>query len=203
MGDGHFQQFSDDLQDDPFDASIMRGYWLAKYPITQAHWESLMPSNPSLFRSQESPVDQVSWFEAIEFIDRLNSVLRDSRPLGHVFGLPYEIQWEYACVANTTTRFNTGDTEDDLDRAGWYLENSARTSHDVGAKSPNNWGFHDMHGNVYEWCQDWAGDYPREATADWQGPAVGTDRILRGGSWATSIVAVYRPFGLALSVCSG
>jgi formylglycine-generating enzyme required for sulfatase activity len=99
--------------------------------------------------------------------------------------LPSEAQWEYACRAGATTRYYTGDTENDLDRAGWYDQNSGGTLHPVGAKEPNAFGLYDMHGNVFEWCGDWyESDYyaqsPKENPA---GPESGSYRVLRGGSW--------------------
>jgi formylglycine-generating enzyme required for sulfatase activity len=101
--------------------------------------------------------------------------------------LPTDAEWEHACRAGTNTTYYTGDSEADLDRAGWYDrwydKNSKDTTHPVGQKTPNAWGVHDMHGNVFEWCADWCENYGAEAVTDPQGPTQCADRVLRGGSW--------------------
>ena len=110
------------------------------------------------------------------------------------YRLPTEAQWEYACRAGTTTSFNDGTDHREslaldsvspaLDRIAWHYGNSNRMTHEVGKKVPNSWGLYDMHGNVQEWCWDWMGEYPHEPQRDPLGPASGSDRMLRGGSWA-------------------
>ncbi len=126
------------------------------------------------------PIYYVSWKEVQEFIKKLNR-----RYPGHHYRLPTEAEWEYACRAGTTTRFHTGDSESDLGRAVWYRDNSGGKTHPVGQKRANAWGLYDMHGNVWEWCEDvWHNNYggaPDDGSAWTRGGDV--RRVLRGGSW--------------------
>ena len=154
---------------------ISRGYWLGKYEVTQAEWQGVMGTNPSEFSGcGQCPVEQVSWNDAQEFIGRLNG-----RSGGNRYRLPTEAEWEYAARAGTT-----GDHYGNLDAIAWHGNNSGRRTHPVGQKAPNAWGFHDMLGNVFEWVEDWYGDYPGGAVTDPQGPAAGSDRVGRGGGWS-------------------
>ena len=160
---------------------ISRPFYMSKYPVTQAHWEAVMRSNPSLYRRSgpHAPVESVSWHDSQEFINKL------SADEGVPYRLPTEAEWEYAARAGTTTRYYSGDSESDLDAIAWYSANSERRTHAVGEKAPNAFGLYDMSGNVWEWCQDWhARDYySRAPSVDPQGPAHGTLRVLRGGGW--------------------
>ena len=163
---------------------ITKGYWLAETPTTQRLWQAVMGANPSRFQGDDlRPVENVSWHDSNEFIDILNSSLRsssDSAKLGR-FRLPTEAEWEYACRAGTTGKYNV--SGESLDNLGWYAKNSNKTTHAVGCKRANAWGLYDMHGNVYEWCADWYGDYPNGTVTDPTGPSSGSSRVLRGGSW--------------------
>jgi len=150
---------------------------LAVTQVTQAQWSALMPTNPSCFKGNDRPVETVSWDEATKFCEAL------SRTEGRRYRLPTEAEWEYACRAGTTTRFHAGDGERALADAAWYEANSGKQTHGVALKEPNAWGFHDMHGNVWEWCFDQLGGYPTLPVTDPQGAIVGSSRILRGGSW--------------------
>ena len=162
------------------------GYWLAAVPCTQTEWEAVTGKNPSRFKGANRPVEQVSWDDCQAFCQRL----AERRP-GLEVRLPTEAEWEYACRAGTESAYNDGSVCTDpegkdpaLARLGWFRENSDRQTHDVGRLEPNAWGLHDMHGNVWEWCQDWYGDYAAEEQRDPVGPDMGHFRVFRGGSWS-------------------
>ncbi len=157
---------------------IHRDFYLGKYPVTQAQWEALMGNNPSYFKGADLPVETVSWEDCQEFIKRLNATGKAS------FRLPTEAEWEYACRAGSTGAYCFGDNIAQLGEYAWYKDNSGGQTQPVGRKKPNEWGLHDMHGNVWEWCQDWYDySYPDEAVTDPQGPLTGSDRVDRGGGW--------------------
>ena len=141
-------------------------YWLGRYPVTQEQYEAIIGSNPSSFKGRRRPVERVSWKEAQAFCRRLGE------KFGGSFGLPGEAIWEKACRAGTTTDFNNG-TDNNPGEVGWVKENSGKKNHDVGEKRPNAWGFYDMHGNVWEWCDDWY-------------DTIKSLRVVRGGSWDVS-----------------
>ena len=157
------------------------GFEMLTTEVTQAMWVSVMGSNPSHFKGDNLPVEQVSWNACQDFIKKLNQ--RDS---GKNYRLPGEAEWEYACRAGTTTRFYSGNSDSDLDRVGWYSGNSDNKTHPVGQKQPNAWGLYDLHGNVWEWCQDWYGYYPSGSVTDPRGPSSGSYRVYRGGSGRSS-----------------
>ena len=156
------------------EVTISQPFYLGKYEVTQAQWEAVMGSNPSGFKGATLPVEQVSWEDCQEFIEKLNS-----KGIG-TFRLPTEAEWEYACRAGTT-----GDHAGNLDEMAWYCENSGSKTHPVGTKKANPWGLYDMHGNVWEWCQDWYGTYPTGAVRDPTGAAGGSYRVSRGGGWGS------------------
>ncbi len=157
--------------------TISRPFYMGVTEITQAQWRSIMLYNPSYLRGDELPVEQVSWDDAVAFCRRLSA--RTGKPIR----LPTEAEWEYACRAGTKTAFYTGEGTAALDEAGWYEDNAEYRTHPVGLKKPNAWGLYDMHGNVFEWCSDWYGEYPPGEARDPTGPPTGLSRILRGGSW--------------------
>ena len=193
MGRYPGEQDSFDWQDPQHEVTIAYGFWMGKYPITQAQWEAVMGNNPSLFQGANRPVEWVSWNDIREeggFLDRVNA----AHPGHGVFRLPSEAEWEYAYRAGTTTRFYWGDDPDytEIDDYAWYTSNSDTGSggqtHDVGQKLPNAWGLHDMAGNVWEWCEDdWHSSYegaPADGSA-WVDSPRGSRRGNRGGSWNT------------------
>jgi formylglycine-generating enzyme required for sulfatase activity len=162
--------------------TLTEGYWLGKYPVTQAQWEKVMGDNPSRFEGADRPVDTASWDDVTSFCEKLTELERKAGrlPAGMAYQLPTEAQWEYACRAGTTTAFFFGDslTSDQANIRGGPGETT-----DVGQYPANAWGFHDMHGNVWEWTADWYEEFTRGAVSDPVGPAVGSDRVVRGGSW--------------------
>ncbi|MFC1509859.1 formylglycine-generating enzyme family protein, partial [Candidatus Omnitrophota bacterium] len=129
---------------------------------------------------EDLPVGCVSWDDAVEFCRWL------SKKTGRDFRLPTEAEWEYACRAGSTTAYNIGTNEDDLARAAWYKPISSSKLHPVGGKTANAWGLYDMHGNMWEWCSDWLGEYTSAGQSDPTGPKSGTRRVFRGGSWYTN-----------------
>jgi formylglycine-generating enzyme required for sulfatase activity len=155
---------------------ITRPYFIGVCPVTGEQYAKVMGGDPSKFRGQERPVDSVSWHDAVGFCARLS---KD----GRTYRLPTEAEWEYACRAGGNGAYCYGDDPADLDRYAWYLANAGDRTRPVGLKLPNAWGLHDVHGNVWEWCQDWYGPYAQDPSDDPAGPAEGAYRVTRGGSW--------------------
>ncbi|MCP4345389.1 MAG: SUMF1/EgtB/PvdO family nonheme iron enzyme [Desulfobacterales bacterium] len=161
-------------------------FFMAKYPVTQKQWIEVMGNNPSSFVGADRPVENVSWNDAIEFCRKLSEKTRKN------YRLPTESEWEYACRAGTTTPFYFGETitSDIVNYNGKHPYSFAskgkycEETTDVGCFPPNYFGLCDMHGNVWEWCQDWKGSYSASAVTDPMGPSTGSARVLRGGSWA-------------------
>ena len=164
--------------------TLSSGFWIGKYEVTQAQYRAVMGSNPSYFKGDSLPVEEVTWYDAMSFCEKLTAQERAAGrlPEGYEYTLPTEAQWEYACRAGTTTALNSGKNLSakyecpEMDEVGWYWYNSdwynsGSPTHPVGQKKPNNWGIYDMHGNVWEWCLDWYPGYE------------GSHRVMRGGSW--------------------
>jgi formylglycine-generating enzyme required for sulfatase activity len=174
-------------------------FFMGKYPVTQEQWQVVagypqanieLNPTPSKFKGVNLPVEQISWHEAVEFCQRL------SAKIGRTYRLPSEAQWEYACRARTTTPFAFGNTlsPDLANYNGNYSYNNGpkgdyrETTTAVGTFPANAFGLYDMHGNVYEWCEDhWRGSYidaPTDGNS-WleKGLTLDTTRVLRGGSW--------------------
>jgi hypothetical protein len=154
---------------------ISRGFWLAQTEMTQEQWQAVMGTNPSGFKYPRNPVEEVSWKEAQACVTKLNQKVK--LPGRWRFGLPTEAQWEYACRAGTTTAYAFGEMPGVA-----HANFDAKKPMTVAGYPPNAWGLHDMHGNVFEWCADWYEAQLRGGT-DPKGPASGTSRVLRGGSW--------------------
>lgn len=170
---------------------LTRGFAIGVAPVTQKEYEALMGANPSKFKGLECPVEQVSWFDAVQFCNATSrawgfeesyvvqgDVVQWKASGCRGFRLPTEAEWEYACWAGTTdVRYGpAGDV-------AWTSENAGQTTHPVGQKMPNAWGLYDTLGNVWEWCWDWYGDYAVGTVSNPTGPRTGSRRVFRGGSW--------------------
>jgi formylglycine-generating enzyme required for sulfatase activity len=173
---------------------ISSPFYLGKFPVTQQQYHAVTGNNPSYFISKNNPVESISWEDAhafcIKLKDRTNRAIR----------LPSEAEWEFACRAGTETAYYSGDHLSDLDRVAWYNGNSQSMTHPVGEKECNAFGLYDMHGNVWQWCQDWYSEtyYSQPESIDPQGPLEGRFRIARGGSWRfgpNDCRSSYRGFG--------
>ena len=170
------------------EVTLTKGFWLLEHEVTQEMWESVMGTKPSYFKGPKLPVENVSWDDCQDFIKKIQSFVS----VGMQFSLPSEAQWEYACRAGTRSALNNGKELTDekyncpnLNEVAWYGSNSESTTHEVKGKKPNNWGLYDMHGNVWEWCNDWYGEdyYKKSPTTDPLGPSDGSSRVGRGGGW--------------------
>jgi formylglycine-generating enzyme required for sulfatase activity/tRNA A-37 threonylcarbamoyl transferase component Bud32 len=162
--------------------TLANAYYLGVYEVTQNDYQRIMGSNPSRFKGDRHPVEQVSWEDATEFIKKLNG-LSEERTAGRFYRLPTESEWEYACRAGSSTAYCFGEGDARLGEYAWYDSNSGSKTYPVGQKAANAWGLYDMHGNVLEWCSDWYGDSPRGAVTDPTGASTSSYRVNRGGSW--------------------
>ncbi len=183
--------------------TISRDFLMSAYEITQKQYEEVMGTNPSSFKGENLPVETVSWYDAVEYCNKLSemegldkcysgsgtNIVCDWDANG--YRLPTEAEWEYAAKAGTTTDFYSGSlTNEDctpidgnLDKIGWYCGNANFETQEVGKKAPNVFGLYDMSGNVLEWCWDWYADYTNTPETDPKGPITGSVRVWRGGSW--------------------
>jgi formylglycine-generating enzyme required for sulfatase activity len=162
--------------------TLDKGFYMQTTEVTQGQWEAVMGKNPSYFNKcgPNCPVENVTWNDIQSFIEKLNEMENEN------YDLPSEAQWEYACRAGSTTRYCYGDQESQLAEYAWYDKNSERSTHPVPRLKANAWGLYDMHGNVWEWCEDhWHDNYkgaPVDGSA-WVDRDGGAFRVLRGGSW--------------------
>jgi len=196
---GHFQMGSSliekgrDPDEDPLtEVRITQGFWMGEHEVTQGEYQEIMGSNPSGYRgSLDLPVEKVTWNEAVAYGEKLSAREREAGrlPPGFIYRLPTESEWEYACRGESMTRFHYGDdpSETELTTYAWFIENSQSTTHPVAQLKPNARGLYDMHGNVWEWCQDiWQDAYPGGEVRDHVGEGKGWLRVARGGSWLYS-----------------
>lgn len=167
--------------------TLTKGFYMGIHLVTQEQWQEVMGNNPSKFKGEKNlPVENLSWYDCQEFIKKLRE--KDKKP----YRLPSEAEWEFCCRAGTTTPFHFGETIS-TDQANYNGEvygtgkkgvRRGKTT-PVGTFPANAWGLHDMHGNIWQWCQDWHSDYPPKEVVDPQGPEKSEVRlrVLRGGSW--------------------
>jgi formylglycine-generating enzyme required for sulfatase activity len=181
--------------------TLSHGFYLGKHEVTQAQYETVMTGNPEGLNAKPSnwpnnndrPVEKVSWNDVQVFLSRLNSMEQTAGrlPTGWKYVLPTEAQWEYACRAGTTTAYSWGN-DINSSRANYNWDgggtsgNDFKQTRDVGKYTTNPWGFFDMHGNVWEWVRDWKANYPGGAQTNPEGPASGSNRVVRGGSWTAA-----------------
>ena len=161
----------------PHSVTLTNDYYIGKYEVTQALWKAVMGNNPSSFKGDNLPVEEVSWDDCQEFISKLNSIT-DKK-----FRLPTEAEWEYAARGGNKSRGYKYSGSNDPSKVAWYWKrNSDGTTHAVGTKKPNELGIYDMSGNVYEWCQDIYGSYSSSSQTNPTGATSGSYRVIRGGS---------------------
>jgi len=168
--------------------TLTKSFHLGRTEVTQGQWTEVMGTTPwkdkyGVREGDDYPAVNVNWEDAVEFCRKL------SEKEGVEYRLPTEAEWEYACRAGTTTMYSFGDDESQLGEYAWYSKNTIffgkeEYAHIVGQKKPNKWGLYDMHGNVFEWCQDWKAEYPSGDVTDPAGPASGSNRAFRGGCWS-------------------
>ena len=158
----------------------LSSYSIGETQVTQALWRSVMGTNPSRFKGDNLPVEQVSWGDCQEFIRKLNQIT------GKRFRLLTEAEWEYAARGGNKSRGYKYSGSNDIGSGAWYKDNSSKQTHPVATKLPNELGIYDMIGNVLEWCSDWYGDYNGSSQTNPTGPTSGSNRVLRGGSWLSS-----------------
>ena len=165
---------------------ITKPFYMQTTTVTQSQWTSVMGTEPWLGEDRfkqgtDYPATYVSHDDAVEYCHKLSELESAT------YRLPTEAEWEYACRARSLAAYSFGDTADQLEQYAWFAENAHKIgekyAHRVGQKLPNSFGLYDMHGNVFEWCSDWFEEYPSGGLTDPTGPAEGSYRVFRGGSW--------------------
>lgn len=163
----------------PTHSVTLNTFMIGKYEITQKLWNAVMATNPSEFKGDSLPVENVNWDDIQQFIAKLNHITAKK------YRLPTEAEWEYAARGGNQSLGYTYAGSNDINEVAWYDRNSGKTTHPVGTKAPNELGIYDMSGNVCEWCNDWYSStfYANSPSINPSGPSSGSDRVLRGGSW--------------------
>ena len=176
---GKIEEQDGDVYDDekPLHKVTLSNYYIGKYEVTQELWKTVIGNNPSCFKGDKRPVENVSWNDCQNFIKELNSLT------GKTFRLPTEAEWEYAAKGGNKSKGFIYSGSNNIEDVGWYEKNSRNETHEVGRKKANELGIYDMSGNVWEWCIDWYGPYGSEKQTNPKGPHLGSYRVFRGGSW--------------------
>ena len=185
MGSPEYEHCHKGRYETQHEVTLSKGFWLADTACPQELWQTVMQTNPSKGNGAQRPIENVSWNDCNGFLHKATVMLRDI-----TLSLPTEAQWEYACRAGTKSPFSFGEdiTPEQVNYNGeypYYGEKTAlnrKQTAPVKSLPPNQWGLYEMHGNVWEWCNDWYGAYTADNAADPAGPAEGTYRALRGGS---------------------
>jgi formylglycine-generating enzyme required for sulfatase activity len=164
------------------EVTLTKPFYMGKYEVTQEQWQAVMGSNPSDTRGARLPVNNVSWNDCQNYIKKLNAKTNGG------YRLPTEAEWEYACRAGTTTIYSFGDNITPKDAN--YGDSKIGKPVTVGSYNPNGFRLEDMHGNIWEWCEDWYGEYPKGVVIDPKGPATGEQRVLRGGPYVGGAASV-------------
>ena len=180
------------------EVTLTQGFRMGVHEVTQAQYEQVMGKNPSHFKGATLPVETVSYDDALAFCQKLSD-LPAEKAAGRKYRLPTEAEWEYCCRAGTSTPYHFGQelngTQANCNGNFPYGTTekgpNLRKTSPVGSYPPNAWGLYDMHGNVWEWCQDRYDSYPKQSVTDPRGPEVGSDCVLRGGCWI-SVAAICR-----------
>jgi len=163
--------------DQEHEVTLTNPYYMGKYEVSQEQWVALGCENISVYKGAKLPVINASWFDCQEFIKKLNAKTAGG------YRLPTEAEWEYACRAGTTTAYSFGDKI--MPSEANYNDSKVGKPMKVDSYDPNAFGLYNMHGNVWEWCEDWYAAYPKESVVDPKGPATGIYRVLRGGGFLT------------------
>ena len=181
MGATYEQEGDAERDEKPVHSVTLSSYYIGKTEVTQALWQAVMGSNPSGFECADLPVENVSWNDCQEFIQKLNSLT------GRNFRFPTEAEWEFACRGGNNSRGYKYSGSNNLGNVAWYDDNSDNQSRLVATKAPNELGIYDMSGNVFEWCSDWYADYTSYSQTNPKGPHSGACRVIRGGCWGSFV----------------
>ena len=186
-----------DSDEKPTHRVTVGDFYIGKYEVTQKQYREIIGSNPSRFKGDNNPVEEVTWYDAVEFCNKLsqsegltpcytiNGTNVTCNFSANGYRLPTEAEWEYAaCSGGRDDRKWSGtNSESSIKNYAWYSSNSSSKTHPVGTKQPNDLEIYDMSGNVWEWCWDWYGSYSSSNQTNPTGPASGSYRVIRGGSW--------------------
>ncbi len=186
---------------------VVSSFYIDKHPVTQAEYQRVMEKNPSRWKAGANPVEQVRWSDVVRYCNA-RSRLDGREPCydlqrwecnfdANGYRLPTEAEWEYACRAGTKTAYSFGNSPSKLKDYAWFKDNSGSKPRPVGQKRPNPWGLYDMHGNVWEWCNDYykVDYYQQSPEENPKGPKAGETKVVRGGAWkfsADSCRSAYR-----------